>query len=168
MSKGRKCSDIQATSIWSRYPFIIHIKNSSGQNWQFRERRWGKSWRIIYQSIQIIIHSFLRRRPWQLSRCYNIQRRAWKEYRFARNIVKVSRISLPFSLTFCLVPLGLCPCELDGRTRKTWKMTPFVVGISAEDTTERRKVISHLRSREWSAERAFFFLLHSGMSNGII
>lgn len=33
---------------------------------------------------------------------------------------------------------------------------------------ERRKVISHLRSWEWNEERAFFFLLHSGMSNGII
>lgn len=27
---------------------------------------------------------------------------------------------------------------------------------------ERRKVISHLRSREWDSERAFFSLLHSG------
>jgi len=40
-------------------------------------------------------------------------------------------------------------------------MTPFVVGISAGDTTGWRKVISHLLSREWNARGTGVFLLSS-------
>lgn len=71
-------------------------------------------------------------------------------------------LSLSLFLAYFL-PFSHWVCKLVGRTRKTWRMTPFVVSGSARKIRPSGEKLSRICDRENGArERAFFFLLIPG------